>query len=196
MAAKAVHSKNGRGAAAQTFVWLGLGLGLLAASIATLYFGSHNERLTAYASAPACSTFADVVAGTNCRYTTTGRVTQISGDGTITEVDLYVPGQEYRPFFFARLRASDTSLGEGDQVQVEFWQKHVTKLDGAITADHPANDTQPGILLAIGFLLLPLGLGAAGWGLVRARRGMRGQLGQSAPSPSMNPVPTSDVLWH
>jgi hypothetical protein len=196
MAAKAVHSRNGRGAAAQTLVWLALGFGLLAASVAALYFGSHNERLAAYASAPACSTFADVVAGTNCRYATTGRVTYVSGDGTITEVDLYVPGQEYRPFFFARLRASETSLGEGDQVQVEFWQTQVTKLDGAITADNPANDPQPGILLTIGLLLLPLGLGAAGWGLVRAWRGMRGQLGQATSTPNMNPVPTSDVLWH
>jgi hypothetical protein len=81
-------------------------------------------------------------------------------------------------------------LRDGDRVRVEFWQFKVTKLDGVLTVDHPANDSRPRTLLVIGLLLLPLSLGAMGTGIVAARR-----RAAATAAPTMSPVAMSDVLW-
>lgn len=188
MADIAVLSKRTFRPAAQTVVWLFLGLGLLAGSAAALYFSGGNDLQAAYDSAPTCATFADAEAGKNCRYTATATVTNVvMGSGGV-EVYFQVPGS-YFPRFSATLR--DTSLRDGDQVQVEFWQLKVTRMAGAITVDNPANYTLPGVLRAIGLLLLPLGVCAAAWGVVK----MRKIGGRGGPAPGMGPVAMSDVLW-
>src|SRR5689334_2016841 len=121
MAGIAVLPKAPRSLSARVLVWLVLGPALLAASATALYFSSRNDALTAYNSAPACSTFADAVAGKDCRYTTTATVSMVIGLENAVEVYFDVPGR-YSPFFTARLPVSETSLTEGDQVQVELWQ--------------------------------------------------------------------------
>ena len=190
MAAIAARSRKVSGATALTMVWLAIGLGLLAASATALYFSGRNDALNAYRSAPACASIADAVAGLSCRYTVTASVTQVVGDPGSTDVYFDVPGQ-YSPFFVARLALSDPSPGQGDLTQVELWQGRVTRIGGNNTLDNPAADPRLGTSLVIGLLLLPFGLGATTWGIVRLRRRRDG----SAASPTMSPVAMSDVLW-
>jgi hypothetical protein len=189
MAATAALAKKVLGAGALTLVWLAIGLGLLTGSAAALYFASQNDALTAYRSSPACATFADAVAGDSCRYTVTARVKQVFEDTGSADVYFEVPGQ-YSPFFMATLGAGDTWPSVGDQVQIELWQGKVTRIGSTNTYENPASDPRNKTLLAIGVLLLPFGVGATAWGIIRARR-----RGAAAPSPTMSPVAMSDVLW-
>jgi hypothetical protein len=189
-AAIAALSKKVLGGGALTLVWLAIGLGLLAGSAAALYFSSQSDALTAYRSAPACATFADAVAGESCRYTVTARVKQVFGDSGSADVYFDVPGQ-YSQFWMATLGAGDTWPSEGDQVQIEVWQGKVTRIGSTNTYDNPASDPRLKTLFAIGLLLLPFGLGATAWGIVRLRRSN----GQATPPPTMSPVAMSDVLW-
>lgn len=191
MAAIAVPPRKARGAVALTLVWLVIGGGLLAASTVALYNSTRNDLLTAYNAAPACATFADAAAGKDCRFTTTGVVVELGGDSETTYVDVLAYGQPFE----ARLPVQDTSPYVGEGIQVEFWQLKVTRLGGVLTVDHPANDIRPRTLLVIGLFLLPLGLGAATWGVVRARRQMREGPGETATGPGMAPLAASDVLW-
>lgn len=171
---------------------MAISLGLVAGSAAALYFSSRNDLLTAYNSSPACATFADAMAGGDCRYTASGMVTQVIDENGSVEVELYVPG--LYAFSAAKLPMNDKPLTQGDPVEVEFWDMKVTRLDGMATADNPANDPRSGTLLVIGLLVLPLGLGATAWGIVAARRHMRGTT-ESMLTPGMGPLAGSDVLW-
>jgi len=177
-------------------VSLAIGLGLLVGAIAALYFSTQNDLLTSYKAAPPCAALADAAAGEDCRYTAAATVTELVGDENGPYVYLRVQGP-YTPFFEAHLAGEVQSdlLVPGSLVQVELWRLRVTKFDGANTADNPANDPRPGTLLVIGLLVLPLGLGATGWGIVAARRQARAAQGQETATPSMSPVAFSDVFW-
>jgi hypothetical protein len=177
-------------------VSLAIGLGLLMGAIAALYFSTQNDLLTSYKAAPYCPALADAAAGKDCRYSAAATVTQLAGDGGGTSVYFSVLGP-YTPLFEARLPPDiqTDALVPGSQVQVELWRLRVTKFNGANTADNPANDPRPGTLLVIGLLVLPLGLGATGWGIVAAGRRARAAHGQETATPSMSPVAFSDVFW-
>lgn len=194
--AEVVHPRSTFGARAQAVVGLAIGLGLLAGAGAALYFSTQNDLLKSYNAAPGCASLADAAAGKDCRYTATATVTQLGGDDHGTSVYLDVQGP-YSPFFVARLtrEVQVDTLVPGSQAQVELWRFRVTKFDGAITSDNPASDPRPGTLLVIGLLLLPLGLGATGWGLVAAVRQLRAAPGEGTATPTMSPVAMSDVLW-
>jgi hypothetical protein len=179
---------------AQAVIWLAIGLALLGAGVAAIYFSTRNDLLTSYRDAPACTALDDALAGKDCRYTATATVTEISGDPGGSAVFFDLPGS-YSPFYWAVLprgTRTDSSLSVGSQVQVELWRYRVTRLAGEATAANPENDPRPGNLLAIGGLLSLLGLAAG----IAAGRAWRVDHSQPARVGEMNPVATSDALWH
>ena len=184
------HKAHGPGT--QAAVWLAIAFALLTGAVGSFYFSTRNDSLSAYESAPTCASLDDAAAGTNCRFSTTAIVTQVTADTNRMDVYFNVPGS-YTPGYWTTLQsgaAPDSSMRAGDKVQVEFWGYRVTRLGGVATADNPQNDPRPGTYLLIGLLLAPLGLIA----LVAARRTWRA--GQSRPpGGTMNPVATSDLLW-
>ena len=189
MAATAVHSARARRLGVPVLVGLIVGPGLLAASLAALYFSTRNDDLTAYRAAPPCASFEDAVAGKDCRYTMTATVSEVVADNTVDSIYFDVP-RHYSPFFVARVAAGDVPVGAGDQAQVEVWRLKVTKIDGIATHDNPATDPRVTNLRIIGLLLLPLAVAAIGGSVVAARRPTA-----TAGSPTMSPVAMSDVLW-
>lgn len=173
-------------------VWLAIAFALLTGALASFYFSTRNDSLSAYQSAPTCASLDDAAAGKNCRFSTAAIVTQVTGDANQMEVYFNIPGP-YGPYYRATLPGAavpNSSISAGSQVQVEVWGYRVTKLGGVATADNPQNDPRPGTFFLIGLLLGPLGLIA----VVAARRTWRDD--QSRPSAgTMNPVATSDLLW-
>jgi hypothetical protein len=186
-----------RGGRARAVTSLAIGLGLLAAGVAALYFSTRNELLTSYKSAPTCTAFEDAMAGKDCRYTGTGTVTDISPESAGVSVYFDAPGP-YSPFFRARLPLEtqpNSSISVGSQVPIEFWRFRVTKFAGAATADNPVNDPRPRDLLEIGLLITALGLGASIWAIVTARDADLGAGSQLTMAATMSPIATSDALW-
>ena len=185
-------SRVARGARAQALIWLAIGLALLIAGVAAIYSSTGNDLLTAYGSAPACSSFNDANAGKDCRYAGTAMVTNMSRDGGETDIFFEFPAW-HTPFFEARLSATaqpTAAIHVGSQVQFELWRYRVTRLAGVDTLDNPAEGSSQGILHAIGLLLLVLSASA----MFVARRTWRTD--QDAPSgPTMSPVATNDALW-
>jgi hypothetical protein len=179
------------------FVWLVIGVGLFIGSTASLYLSTRNDALVVYNAAPRCAALKDVVAGKDCRYTATATVSAITLDPDGTSVYFDVSGG-YIPYFRARFENGTTqspTLSVGDQVTVEFWRSRVTQIAGAATLDNPANDQTPGTFMAIGFLLMPLSLGAIAGAVATARKPSRSNQGDDGPQPSLAPVGVSDALW-
>lgn len=185
--------RKAHGPGTQAAVWLAITLILLAGAVASFYFSLQNYALSAYESAPSCASLGEAEAGKNCRFSTVAIVTQVTGATNQMEVYFDIPAP-YSPYYRATLSSDavlGSSIGAGSQVQVEVWGYRVTRVAGLATTDNPQNDPRPGTFLVIGVLLIPLGLIAA----VAALRTWRD--GQSRPpSGTMNPVATSDLLWH
>jgi hypothetical protein len=191
MRARAVASGSSRRIGGYTIVWLVIGLTLLGAAVVALYSATRNDRLAAYHSAPPCASLESANGGADCRYIATGTVTFVAGDtGDTVTVYFDVPGS-FSPFFGARLSRGGP-VNVGDSVQIELWEGRVTKLGGESTDDNPENDPLPRLLVAIGALVMPLGLGALAWGFIRARRERRG--GELTSEGDMSPLAMSDVL--
>jgi hypothetical protein len=189
MAVSGLVPRDGRRVRAQGVAWLAVGVALLTGAGAAIYSSRDDSRLRAYTAASPCASLDDALAGKDCRYTTTARVTAsvrewggtrlyLEDLGTFSPYDALVPG--------------DTSIAVGGQLQVEFWMVRVTKVGNTTTADNPANDPRPVYLLEIGLLLTLLGIGA----LFMARRMWRDDDGQPSMSATLTPVAASDLMNH
>ena len=174
----------------QGVAWLAVGVALLTGAGAAIYSSRDDTQLRSYTAAPPCASLDDALAGKDCRYTTTARVTDSMGDGGGTDLDFEIPGTA-GPSYMARV-PSDTSIAVGSQVQVEFWMMRVTKVGNTTTADNPANDPRSDYLLEIGLLLAFLGIGA----LFMARRMWRDDHDQTSMNATLTPVAASDLMNH
>ena len=173
------------------FLVIGAGLVILGAAAGYAAFSDHQLQ-SSYQSAPSCARLEDALAGNDCRYTGKATVASISDEvGTVgvyfAEADTTLiatfPGM------------SETVLQTPDDMQVELWSRHVTRVEDAITTDNPES-IPVGILAWMGAILSGLGIGVLLWVLlVVRRRGVRPEDGPASPVGVMNPVAASDMLW-
>jgi hypothetical protein len=165
-------------------VGLVVGVLLLAAGAAAIYYSTRNYALDAYNSAPNCASLDDAAAGKDCRFMETATIT--SGTGT-SDIYFAFPGP-YVPYGHARLPDGVIVKHiEGDRVAVEVWGYRVTKIAGVATADNPANDSRLADLRATGVVLAVIGFGAIVLALLPWRR--------DTPSAGISPIAVSDALW-
>lgn len=176
-------------------ILLAIGLAVLAGATAAFYFCFRDAQLlSSYNSAPVCPTLTDALAGKKCRYSGTATVLYMSQESGTAYIYFALPGLNDRQFS-ARLPLfirPDSSAG--DQVPVEFWSGHVTRLGDAVTADNPKSLPRSGDLLAIGVMLVPLGVGVTLLAAATVRRA-RGDQTELSVAATMTPIAASDALF-